>query len=78
MNRRLSGSVGVGYDEDDLQAVGPGSRTDEEYSLFANLGYELNPSMRLAFDVRYSDQTSSDPGFEFDRWRTGVTVSGTW
>ncbi|MFO7725105.1 MAG: outer membrane beta-barrel protein [Oceanipulchritudo sp.] len=79
LNRRLSGYVGIDYSEDDFTALGPaGTRSDEEYGFFAGLGYELTRNTSLAATVRYTDQDSDDPNFDFDRWQTGVTVSGRW
>jgi hypothetical protein len=78
LNRRLSGSVGLEYRKDDFQATGPGSRSDEENGVFAGLYYDLTRNTNLSFDVRYIDQSSDDPEFDFERWRIGVSASGSW
>lgn len=78
LNRRLTGFAGLRYDEEDLTSAGDGDRTDEEYSVFGGLNFDLNAWSNLSMNISYSDQTSSDSQFEFDRWRISLSASARW
>jgi hypothetical protein len=78
LNRRLSGTIGLEYSKDDFKAVGLEERSDEENGLFAGLFYDLGRNTSLSLDIRYTDQSSNDLDFDFERWRAGISASGKW
>jgi hypothetical protein len=78
LNRRLSGNAGLNYSESDLTAFGPGSRTTESIGLSAGVSYSLNNFSSLNISASYSDSSSTDSQFDFDRWRIGASVSARW
>jgi hypothetical protein len=78
LNRRLSGSLGFEYRKEDFQGLGLDGRSDKEKGVFAGLYYDLARNTSLSCDIRYVDQSSNDPDFDFDRWRVGISASGSW
>lgn len=79
MTRDWSINGNIGYIEDIFSGATPiDNRTDEEYFIGAGTSYQIVEWGSLGFDVRYSDQTSSQPTFEFDRLRAGINFRGQW
>ena len=79
LSRDLSGSVYLGYSRDQYDSSTASLvRDDKEYFLGGSLQYKLVRWGSIGVDVRYSDQSSSQEVYEFDRLRAGVNFSATW
>ncbi|NDV62332.1 outer membrane beta-barrel protein [Puniceicoccales bacterium CK1056] len=79
LTRAWSVNVFAGYIEDDYSGPGPlDNRTDEETFVGAGTSYQLVEWGSIGLDIRYSDQSSSESTFEYDRLRVGINFSGQW
>jgi hypothetical protein len=79
ISEALSANLSFRYDEDKLDGRGSlATRTDEEKSVDAGLSYQIARWGSIRFNIRYSDQTSTDDTFEFDRVRAGVSLLATF
>ncbi|MGC9451834.1 MAG: outer membrane beta-barrel protein [Oceanipulchritudo sp.] len=85
LTRDLSGSLFAGYSDtsyDALVATDTGitteTRDDEEYSVGGRISYQLVRWGSVSFEARYLDRSSSEPLFDYDRLRIGVTLNGRW
>jgi outer membrane protein assembly factor BamA len=79
LRRDWSVNAFVGYIKDDYSGAAPvDNRTDEEYFIGVGTSYQLVEWESLGFDVRYSDQTSSQATFEYDRLRAGLSFNAQW
>lgn len=79
LTRAWSASAFIGYIEDEYS--GPDSldnRKDEETFIGAGTSYQLVEWGSIGLDFRYSDQTSTQSTFEYDRFRIGISFGGQW
>ncbi len=80
LNRQFAGSVFLGYDDIDYNSlVDPLlDRSDQEYYFGGSLSYDWVRWSSIRLEARYSDRSSTDPIFSYDRLRVGVVMTGTW
>lgn len=79
MSRAWSANVFAGYNEDDYSGAGPlDNRTDEETFVGLGTSYQIVEWGSIGLDIRYSDQSSSQSDFEYDRFRAGINFGAQW
>jgi len=77
LNRRLQGSLGVAYTENQLDSVRLND-TQENVLVTASLAYKVNDWLSLSWNNSWSDQDSRLQRLNYQRLRTSLTLSAKW
>lgn len=79
ISREVTGSVFLGYRDSQYKALETGSiRSDDGYDLGASIRYQLARYGSIGLNVSYSDRSSNNLLFSYDRLRIGVIFQGEW
>lgn len=79
LSRALSASAYIGYRDSKYEDLQAGStRSDDGYDLGANLEYRLVRYGSVGLTANYSDRSSNNGLFNYDRTRFGVFFRGSW
>jgi hypothetical protein len=79
LSRAWSINADIGYIEEQYSGLNlTVDRTDKQVFIGAGTSYQLVEWGSIGLDFRYSDKTSTDATFEYDRLRVGIIFSGQW
>ncbi len=78
LNRTWSASAGAGYTDITFEGLAETDRQDEEYYATASLNWDISRWGSLSASIRYSDRTSNNDFFQYDRLRTGIGFRARW
>ena len=78
MNRDWSASAGLGYTDITYESLIAADREDDEYYATASLNWKFSRWGSLSASIRYSDRSSNEDFFRYDRLRTGIGFRARW
>lgn len=78
LSRELSVAASAGYLDSEIEQAELPNRDDEELFGTLSLQYKIVRWGTLAFETRYSDRSSSDMLFDYDRLQAGAIFSAEW
>jgi lipopolysaccharide assembly outer membrane protein LptD (OstA) len=78
INRRWSCGGNINYSDTNYEFGLLPDRQDEEFRAGMQVSRQIGDWARATISLQYSDRSSSDPFYTYDRLRTGISLTATW